>query len=114
MPLDTVGEYVSEARALLQDTATVKRYADTALKFALAMGVSQIKRVRPDLFIGITVPVLASTTVDTQALALDEPYRMALLSFVVGYVNLREEEGGNEQRAAMFMSGFATQMLALA
>ncbi len=109
--LATVGEYVAEARVLLQDNMSPYRYSDTSMKMALALALLQMRKMRPDIFIGVTAPSLTPSSADTVSLPIDEVYRLPLLNFMAGYVQLRDEEGGSEQRASMFMNAFATQIM---
>jgi len=112
--LSTVGEYVSEARVLLQDTVSPYRYGDPTLKIALAFALLQVRKMRPDVLLGVTLPNLTSVSEDSVVVPLDDTYRMALINFLVGYALLRDEEGGSEQRASMFMNAFATQLMGAA
>ena len=50
MALDTVQDYVSAARVLLQDTVAPYRYSDADMIAELNLAILEAKRVRPDLF----------------------------------------------------------------
>lgn len=108
--LDTVSDYVREARVLLQDTVPVYRYADTELVSALNLAVITGRKLRPDLFLGVTtLPYFTAN--DTTAFAMDAQYRMAFLYFIVGHAQLRDEEDTQDSRATMFLGVFTSMMI---
>lgn len=110
--LDTVADYVREARTLLQDTVPTYRYSDTELLSALNMGVLTARRLRPDLFINTTT-LPSFTAVDGTLFGMDEQYRVAFVYFIVGHAQLRDEEDTQDARAAAFIGKFTQQLLAL-
>lgn len=109
MALVTVEDYVREARILLQDLLVPYRYADTELISGLNMGLEQAHKLRRDLFLKYATtpeyPVLAATEVD-----IDPGYRRAVLFFMVGHAQLRDEEETTDARASAFLTSFAAQM----
>lgn len=110
--LDTVADYVREARTLLQDEVETYRYSDAELLSALNMGVLTARRLRPDLFIGTdTLPYF--TAVDSTEFDMDEQYRLPFVYFMVGHAQLRDEEDTSDQRSAAFIGRFTQQMLVL-
>lgn len=110
--LDTVAAYLSEARTLLQDEVVPYRYSDSSLVAALNIGILETRRLRPDLFIGnnFTVPNYSSAA-PTATVDYDEQYRSALLYYVLGHAQMRDDEGGGDDRAAKFKSMFVTQLM---
>ena len=54
MALDTVADYMREARVLLQDTVPTYRYGDDSLISALNLAIMTARRNRPDLFMEVT------------------------------------------------------------
>lgn len=108
--LSTVADYLNDARVLLQDTGTPARYSDDELVAALNVSMFEAKRIRPDLFIGITIPTY--TTADTSAAveAVNEIYRLAHLDFIVGRAQLRDDEATTDQRATAFLLMFETKL----
>ena len=108
--LDTVQDYVREARVLLQDTVPTYRYADTELLSALNMGVLTARKLRPDLFLGVaTLPYFTAN--DTTAFAMDVQYRMPFVYFIVGHAQLRDEEDTQDSRANAFLGAFTAMLL---
>jgi hypothetical protein len=105
----TVIDYVNEARVLLQDTLVPFRYKDEELVSALNLALTQAHRLRRDLFLKYSAtpnyPVVAATEVD-----IDEGYRRAILFFICGHAQLRDEEETTDARAAAFLQSFTAQM----
>ncbi len=114
--LATVADYLLEARALLMDATVPYRYSDAELIRAINIGLQQVKRVRPDILFSAAdltfdIPVV---TVSGDAVPLDEMYRDALVSYMVGRMGLRDQEDTTDQRAAMMMTRFTAQLLSTA
>ncbi len=49
--LDTVTDYISDARTLLQDTISPYRYDDPSMLVAFNVTLLEVRRVRADLFV---------------------------------------------------------------
>lgn len=115
MALDTVAQYINEARILLQDTVPTYRYGDAELLMALNLGIMTARRNRPDLFMEVTA-IPQFTTADIAAgtaFAMDVQYRVAFLFFMVGFAQLRDEEDTQDTRAAAFIGKFTQQLMTL-
>jgi hypothetical protein len=107
--LNTTADYVAQARELLQDVVNSPyRYSDTSLLNALTNAFPEAKKLRPDLF--LTTALQTFTTVDTTAVTFDPMYRMALVYYMVGMAQLRDDEEVQDQRAAAFLSMFAAKL----
>jgi hypothetical protein len=115
MALDTVADYVSEARVLLQDQVAPYRYPDSDLVSALNMGIMTARRLRPDLFIGVTsLPSFSESDIASlTAFAMDVQYRVPFVYFITGHAQLRDEEDTQDARAAAFIGKFTTQLAGL-
>jgi hypothetical protein len=111
--LDTVGDYVAEARALLQDTYTPPRYTDADLISNLNIALSEAYRVRADLFmIGVAFTLPSFTAADlTKPVPMEPGYRPAFTSYMVGRAQLRDQEDTTDPRAGALMQGFKAQLL---
>jgi hypothetical protein len=116
--LETVGQYLDEARRLLQDEyAPAYRYPDKDLVEALNIGLMEARRLRPDLFLPLfEVPFVdtAGTIDTTTKITLDPMYRSSLIYYVVGRAQLRDDEPTEDQRASALLQKFIGQMLVLA
>jgi len=115
--LETVGQYLSEARRLLQDEyAPAYRYPDRDLVEALNIGLLEARRLRPDLFLPLfDVPFVDTAgTIDTTAkITLDPMYRPSLVYYVVGRAQLRDDEPTVDARAGALLQKFIGQMLTI-
>jgi hypothetical protein len=111
MALETVAKYVAAARVLLQDTVgSPYRYSDADLLAALSQSFPEAKLKRPDLF--IVTPLQDFTTVDSTVVVFDPMYRQALVYYMVGMMQLRDDEEVQDQRAAAFISMFNAKLSA--
>jgi hypothetical protein len=106
--LNTVQDYVTAVRILVQDQVPVYRYADGDLVEALNEGILDANRIRPDLFLGVTTLPSYVTPVDATVVAIDPLYRVAFTYYMAGWVQLRDEEYTQDSRAAAFMNHFNT------
>jgi hypothetical protein len=103
MALETVEQYVSFIRELLQDERdTPYRYSDVSIVRALSLALPEAKKLRPDLFLNVTIPTF--TVNDATVVPMDAMYRLALAYFCVGMMQLRDDEEVQDQRAAAFFS----------
>jgi len=112
MMLDTVQDYVREARTLLQDTVPAYRYSDAELLSALNLGMLTAWRLRPDLFIALSTPPYFTSN-DGTSVTMDVGYRMPFIYFMVGHAQLRDEEDTQDARAAAFLGKFTQQLMGL-
>ena len=78
MALDTVTDYVREARILLQDVVETYRYPNADLISALNLAIMTARRNRPDLFMEVvTIPqFVVADIADGTAFAMDVQYRV--------------------------------------
>jgi len=111
-PAIPVSSYISIARTLLQDTVdSPYRYSDSDLVVALNVGLGEIWRLRRDLFLGRSfAPKFDGADNTTDIVPLDEGYRMALVYYIVGFIQLRDDEEVQDQRAAAFLSLFNAKL----
>lgn len=111
MALNTVEDMMLQSRTLLQDTVTPYRYTDQDLINAINQGMLEMRRVRPDLFLGTFAALPSYSLGDTGAtLAIDDQYKMTLMYYVVSIIQFRDEEETTDSRAAGFMNKFSSQL----
>ncbi len=109
--LDTAGDYIAEARFLLQDELVqVYRYPDSEFFTALNLGLTEARRYRYDLFLA-TKGVPPAVTKKTDAIAFEPQYRPALLNYVVGHVGVSDAEPSQDARAVSFQQSFRAALL---
>lgn len=114
--LETVGQYLEESRRLLQDENSPYRFPDEDLVDALNIGMQEVRRLRPDLLLPLfDVPwVDPQGTIDTTVkVTLDPMYRPSLVYYVVGRMQLRDDEPTTDQRAGALLQKFIGQMLTI-
>lgn len=117
MALDTVQEYLTRARVLLQDEyAGAYRYSDDVLVEGMNLGLLEMRRLRPDMFLSQlrlgTVPEYSSGSLATDV-AVDNQYRVALLYYIVGHAQLQDGEDPTDERATVFLNKFVAQLLSV-
>lgn len=114
--LDKTSDYIAQARVLLQDTVAPYRYSDVELAYSLAMSLMEAKRLRPDLYLNKTIPtivgvILGVPTLFDEVIDVDEMYRQAHLYYMVGQMQLRDDEAVQDARAAAFLGMFTNKLL---
>lgn len=111
--LATASDYASAARILLQDTVVPYRYADTELMLGLGLAFTEARKLRPDLFLGVTV-LPSFPAADSTAVAVDDQYKVPFLFYVCGWAQARDEENTQDARAAAFFAQFTAKLMSLA
>ena len=107
--LDTVGKIVDYSRVLLQDTLEPFRYPTANLIDNLNVALLDARRLRPDLFLYTSTDV-PSYSATGETVDIDQQYRMALVYYVVGQTQMRDEEDVTDVRAALFMQKFSSML----
>lgn len=114
MALVTVADFVSRARVLLQDTVNSPyRFSDVDLINSLNDAIWEARRLRPDLFIGVTT-IPSYTANDTTVVAVEPMYGMAFVLYMVGFSQLRDIEEVNDTRAAALLKMFEAKLVSVA
>jgi len=104
----TVGEILRQVRVLLQDTDTDHyRYPNEDLIANLNQGLTEMFRIRPDLFVATNfiIPRYAFNLLDVPV-AVEEQYVPSLIYYVVGLTQARDDENTQDQRASAFLQTF--------
>lgn len=123
----TYQDLISECRAKLQDTFDeTQRWSDDYLVDVLNQGLQELGRIRPDAFYdlydanALNVPeIVASTTAGTGQTAWDTNFALEmqfftpLLAYVVGSIELTEDEFTVDGRAIALLNGFRSSVLGL-
>jgi hypothetical protein len=121
--LDTVAQYLQEARVLLQDVVSPYRYSDAELVDALNIGMLEARKLRADLFLPlfdipwkdpgpVAGPVPPATL--TAPVSMDPMYRQTLVYYMVGRAQLRDDEPTVDARAGALLQKFTAQLLTVA
>lgn len=110
----TIGGLLTEARALLQDTESI-RYSDADLVAAFNGALLEARAKRPDLFLGMglrnAVPQYAMAADAATAFPLDSSVYPVFLYYVVGRSELREDTFADDSRAVTLMNKFVSGLL---
>lgn len=110
--LATVQDYVNAARVLLQDQDNAPyRYPDEDLVDALNFSLLDALTLRPDLF--LTGDPQSFTAVDTTPVNIDLRYRTAILYYICGHAQLRDDENTQDTRASGFFAKFTGRLTSL-
>lgn len=105
--LDTVADYIDDARVLLLDTISPFRYDDTSLLEALNVTLLEGRRMRADLFVhnrrfGGRVPNFQVN--DNSFVPIEDQFRLAFLYGMCGHAVARDQEDVQDERAVWFMN----------
>lgn len=110
----TVKDAVNQARALLQDTTSPYRYSDEDLVAYLNNALAEVKRLRPDLFVGgissASFDYDTSDITNATALTLDDMYFPSVVDYMASYAEMRDDESVDLGRANALLSIFALRL----
>lgn len=112
--LNTVADYIADARTLLQDKIPPYRYDDPSLLVALNVTMLEASRLRADLFVwnlGAKGQVQAFRAVDDTHVAIEPPFRLAVLHGLCGHAIERDQEDYQDARATIFLGLFSTGLV---
>jgi hypothetical protein len=113
--LSTVADILWQVRVLLQDTDLSSgnyRYADAEIVTNLNQGMSDLFRIRPDLFLeqAFVIPVFNNLSLTTQ-IGIEEQYISPLIFYVVALTQARDDEQTQDARAGVFFKTFQQQVV---
>lgn len=113
--LNTVADYLEDARTLLLDTIPAYRYDDASLIIALNVTLLEARRIRPDLFVYRYCGNVPTFTVNqtTAVVYIEAPFRLAILFGLVSHALSRDQEEVQDSRAASYMATFNDILLGL-
>jgi len=112
--LNTVADYIAEARVLLQDKVEPYRYEDPSLLMALNLTLLEARRLRSDLFVfnlKVSGQTQAFNAVDDTYVDMEPQFRLALVHGLVGHALERDQEDYQDQRASAFLSLFSAGLI---
>jgi hypothetical protein len=106
-------------RTLLQDTDITAeyRYSTPSLIENLNMGLLEMYRIRPDIFLAnkFVVPVFpVSDTIPDGSFIIEDQFVPALVYYVVGMTQMRDDEGTQDARGSNFLGKFTSMLVAMA
>jgi len=108
--LTNVGNIIAQVRTLIQDTDNSSgqyRYSTDSLVTALNQCMMELYRIRPDLFleVGYVVPIFNVGRLDVD-LGIEAQYVPPVIYYVVGLVQVRDDEQNQDGRALSFLKVF--------
>lgn len=112
--LETVNDYIDDARILLQDTISPFRYDDSSLLTGLNVALLEGYRLRADLFVfndkcpGGRVPSYFEK--DNSVVPIEQGFRLAFLHGMVGHALERDQEDVQDARVMMFLNFMVNQL----
>lgn len=113
--LGSVGEIIEQVRTLLQDTDNLAgeyRYSTDSLITNLNQCMMELFRLRPDLFLetGFVIPVFDTANLDVQ-IGIEPQYMPAIVYYVVGLTQARDDEQNQDSRATGFLKVFQSAIV---
>lgn len=110
---------IDEAREILQDTdSDGYRYSDATLLNILNRALQELGRIRPDAFWttfstdDIVVPEVATVDLST-TFPLPMQFYLPVVSFLVSWSEVLDDEFTQDGRAGMLLTQFKTQVMGL-
>jgi hypothetical protein len=112
--LNTVADYIADARTLLQDVIPPYRYDDASLLVALNVTLLEARRIRSDLFV-FNMRVLGQTQafaeVDDTYVEMEPQFRLAILHGLCAHALERDQEDVQDSRATSYFAMFSAGLV---
>jgi hypothetical protein len=112
--LNTVADYIADARTLLQDVIPPYRYDDASLLVALNVTLLEARRLRSDLFV-FNMRVLGQTQafaeVDDTYVEMEPQFRLAILHGLCAHALERDQEDVQDMRATSYFALFSAGLV---
>jgi hypothetical protein len=102
----TVSEIVLAARDILQDHEQTYRYSDASLLRLVNQALLEIRRVRPDYFIGTFHRTVPRVTGLADTVPAPETLIPPIVRYVSGMAEMRDDEFTTDGRAAGLLDAF--------
>jgi hypothetical protein len=100
----TLADLIAEVRQIVQDKANT-RYDDNVVRRAAQIGISEVRRLRPDFFFKALhdpLPDLVQADLATP-IPLPEFLRASLTTFTAGWIELADSQFEDDARALGLM-----------
>lgn len=105
--LETVKDYIEDARTLLLDRIEPFRYSDISLLVGLNLALLEGRRIRPDLFVyknALRVPKY--TAISGDEVPIEEQFRLGFVYGLCAHALVRDQEDVQDARSNLFMQTF--------
>jgi hypothetical protein len=96
--LDTVRDTLQDAKGI--------RYTSPSLIRALNLGILEIRRTRPDFFVGQFTTPTAQVVAETDDVPVPEVCVPSLVLYTAGFAELRDDEYTSDGRAQAMLGKF--------
>jgi hypothetical protein len=111
----TIGDILEQIRIYLQDTevtAAGYRYSDASIVANINMGMWEMYRIRPDIFLEVNydVPQFDAAELDADW-PIEKQWIPSIVFYAVGTTQLRDDEGTQDARAVAFMQKFTATLV---
>ena len=107
--LNTVSDYITDARVLLQDLVPPYRYDDPSLLVGLNVALLEARRLRGDLFV-FNIKARGQTQafqeVDDTYVDMEPQFRLAILHGLCAHALERDQEDYQDARVSAFLGLF--------
>ena len=114
----TVGDILEMIRTLLQDTDVSSgeyRYSSDSIVANINMGLIEMYRIRPDIFLENKFKIPVFNDADLSApLVIEQQFVPSLIYYAVGMCQLRDDEATQDARASSFLGKFSSMLVAVA
>jgi hypothetical protein len=110
-------DILSQIRVLLQDTDNTigqYRYTDAELIANINMGLLEMYRIRPDIFLQLNFQIPLVTTDLSVPWPLEPQYAPSIVYYAVGMAQMRDDEATQDARASSFLGKFTSMLIAAA
>jgi hypothetical protein len=107
--LNTVADYMADARVQLQDIIPDFRYNEASMLTALNVALLEARRIKPELFVynwEVGGQVQSFTEVDDTYVDIEPQFRLAILHGLIGHALERDQEDVQDTRATAFLALF--------
>jgi len=110
----TLDDIVLDVRSILQDTVTPYRYSSGDVVRAYNNALSQLWRLRADIFFGhyeAGVPSYSESDLGQgEVIPVDDMYATPIIYFMAGFAELRDDEFTVDARAVTLVKQFASDV----
>jgi hypothetical protein len=112
--LNSVADYVADARTLLQDLVPPYRYDDPSLLIALNLTLLEACRLRSDLFVfnrRYKGQIQAFRAIDDTYVVIEPEFRLAILHGLCAHAMERDQEDYQDSRVSTFLAMFTSGLV---
>lgn len=105
--LDTVEDYITDVRTMLQDVVSPYRYENDELLVAFNVTLLEARRIRADLFVYNPRDKYPNyQAVNDEQVCIEPPFRLAIVFGTAAHALARDQEDIQDVRASQFMKVF--------